>query len=73
MTVCREHKTDAFSETQFGKHPAVMSRGPVPYTALGMWLTRCTPVLHVAFTRSNLMVAGGPRVPLAAALGSVES
>lgn len=61
---CREHDSAAFSKQQYGSHPAVYSCGPVPYQPMASYLTRCTPLVHVSFTRSNLLLAGGPRLPL---------
>ena len=63
-SACREHESRALKRETFGHWPALTSCGPVPYSALGLWLTRCTPLVHLSFTRSNLLLAGGPRVPL---------
>lgn len=61
--ICRKHATKAFSADAFQGHPAVQSSGPVAYSPLASYLTRSTPVCFLRFTRSNLLLAGGPRLP----------
>ena len=60
---CRVHESKAFAASFFKRLPAVASAGPVPYTSVRSFVTRSTPVLMLGFTRSNLLLAAGPRLP----------
>lgn len=66
----RVDESKNFARSLFEEFPAVASCGPVPYKAMASYLTRSTPVMYLNFSRSNLLLAGGPRVPVAPVTGT---
>lgn len=60
---CRSNQNSSAISPLFEDLPGVASCGPVPYEAMSWHLTPNAPVTLLEFTRSNLLLTGGPSLP----------